>query len=108
MARAHDAAVLIWKKEVEFSKKCMLLLQEIQKRQVPVFEEDDMEVEIILDLSLPTVCNYKHYTEQAFAKCLQVINKELSTAGNSVATSETLEMAIKAMSGEFVSLPKYR
>ena len=108
MARAHDAAVLIWKKEVEFSKKCMLLLQEIQKRQVPVFEEDDMEVEIILDLSLPTVCSYEHYTEQAFAKCLQVINKELSTAGNSVATSETLEMAIKAMSGEFVSLPKYR
>ena len=108
MARAHDAAVLIWKKDVEFSKKCMLLLQEIQKRQVPVFEEDDMEVEIILDLSLPTVSSYEHYTEQAFAKCLQVINKELSTAGNSVATDETLEMALKAASGEFVSLPKYR
>ena len=103
MARAHDAAVLIWKKEVEFSKKCMLLLLEIQKRQVPVFEEDDMEVEIIFRYQL-----YKHCTEQAFTKCLQVINKDLSTAGNSAATDETLEMAIKAMSGEFVSLPKYR
>ena len=105
MARAHDAAVLIWKKDVEFSKKCMLLLQEIQKRQVPLFEEDDMEVEIILDLSLPVVSS----KEQTFAKCLQVINKELSTAGNSVATGETLEMAIEVIiSGEFVSLPRYR
>ena len=108
MARAYHAAVLIWKKEVEFSKKCMLLFQEIQKRQVPVFEEDDMEGEIILDLSLPTISSKEHYTEQAFAKCLQVINKELSTAGNSVATDETLIKAIKAMCGEFVSLPKYR
>lgn len=108
MARAHDAAVLIWKKEVEFSKKCMLLLQEIKQRQVPVFEEDEMEVEIILDLSLPTVSSYEQYTEQVFAKCVQVIKKELSMAGNSVATDETLEMAIKVMSGEFASLPKYR
>ena len=73
-----------------------------------MFEEDDMEVEIILDLSQPTVSGYEHYTEQAFAKCLRVINKEISTACNSVATYETLEMAIKAMSGEFVSIPKYR
>ena len=60
------------------------------------------------NLSLPIVSSYKHYTDQAFTKCLQVINKDLPMAGNSAATDETLEMAIKAMSGEFVSLPKYR
>ena len=48
MARTHDSAVLVWKKEVEFSKKCVLLLQEIKKHQVPVMGEDDMDVDVCL------------------------------------------------------------
>ena len=85
MARAHNAAVLILKKEVELSKKCELLSCKIKAKQVPMLEEDDMEVEVVLDLSVPTISGYEQYSEEVFTKCLDLINQELATMGNSVA-----------------------
>ena len=108
MAKAHDSSVLIWKRELELSKKCELLLREIKSKQVPVYAEDDMEVEVLLDLSESTISGYTNYSVEVFSKCLHFIQQELIKAQCNEATEETLEQAIRRMSGEFSSLPKYR
>lgn len=107
MAKAHHSSVLLWKRELELSKRCKLLLQEIKSKEVPMYAEDDMELEVLLDLSESTISGYTH-SEEVFSKCLHVIQLELIKAQRSEATEETLVKAITRMSGEFSSLPKYR
>ena len=69
---------------MEFSKKFDLLLHGIKTKQVPMLEEDNMELEDVLDLSVPTISGYEQYSEEVFTKCSDQVNLELAMLGNSV------------------------
>lgn len=55
MVKAHDSFRLIWKRELELSKRCELLLREIKSKLVLVYAEENMELEQLLR---PVISNY--------------------------------------------------
>ena len=50
-----DDDILERKHSIETSKKKVLLLEEVKNIQIPVFNEDDMEVEVHVDFTKDTV-----------------------------------------------------
>ena len=62
LGRNFDADVLFWKKCLEGRPQATLsLLYEIKEKQVPKFEENDMQLEVQLDSSQEALSDYENY-----------------------------------------------
>lgn len=105
MGEGFDDDVLEWKQDIETSKKKVLLLEEVKEIQIPVFNEDDMEVEVHVDFTKDTVSSYKHYSETIFQECQELLLtmcEELRSDLN----QDVLEKSLHHLKSE--ELPTYR
>jgi hypothetical protein len=103
MGKSHDIKVLMWKNEAELNKKCVLLLEEIRNKQVPVFEEDDMELEVTIHSSESTLTSYNFYSKEVYEE----LNNNLFKNRDFI-TGDELESSIRSITRKGISHPKYR
>ena len=61
MGEHFDTKVCVWKRAIESNRTTLAFLEEAEDRQVPKFEEDEMEVETTIDLGEDTVKGYASY-----------------------------------------------
>ena len=106
MGKSHDAVVLMWKSEIEVIKRCELFLREIKSNQVPVFEDNDMALDVIIDTSESILSYYYYYSKEVYDICMTSLRKGL--AESDVITDDVLQRCIISMSQTVISHPKYR
>ena len=105
MGEGFDDDILEWKHDIETSKKKVLLLEEVKNVQIPVLNEDDMEVEVHVDFTKDTMSSYKHYSETIFQECQELLIgmcEELRSDLN----QDVLERSLHHLKSE--ELPTYR
>ena len=98
---AHDATALSLKAEIEPVKCCELLLKEIKVKKVPAYEDDDMVVDIMSDLSEESLSGYDNYSKEVHSQCKNLIDE---IGGDH---DDILDRAITIVTGQFTSIPKY-
>ena len=67
MGHNFDGKVLQWKKTREEVLGAMNLCHEVTSKQIPMFQEDDMELEIWCDLSEDTLKLYQFFKPGAYS-----------------------------------------
>ena len=105
MGEGFDEDVIQWKEAIEDNKQKILLLQEVKTAQVPELGEDDMEVDIAIDFSKETVAGYKHFCENSFKHCVQLLQKASAELASEL-NQDVLERALNRLKSE--KLPTYR
>lgn len=105
MGEGFDNDILEWKHDIETSKKKVLLLEEVKNIQIPVFSEDDMEVEVHVDFTRDTVSSYKYYSEIIFQECQELL-LEMCKELDSDLNQDVLERSLQHLKSE--ELPTYR
>lgn len=106
MGKSHDIQALMWKSEIEINKRCELFLREIKSNQIPVFEDNDMAYDVIINTSESTLSSYRYYSKQVYDICMAALRKDLAESDS--ITDDVLECCISSMSHEGISHPKYR
>ena len=107
MGLNFDGKVLSWKKKREELLGARKLCQEILARQIPVFEEDDMELEIWCDLSICTTQSYRYFSSNAHLKLMEVVNT-CKTESDSVDSILDSTMQVVLAKLEERETPSYR
>ena len=67
MGENCEAKLFHWKNEIEKVKSGVLLLKEVERKQVGNHDDEEMRVDV--DFSENTVQSYKFYTPSAFRCC---------------------------------------
>lgn len=70
-----DSKVFSWKKEIEDKQSDVQvshLLTEIAEKQLPKLEDDEMDLDVVLDLSEETVKDYISYKPEVLSTVTQV------------------------------------
>lgn len=106
MGKSHDTLALMWKREIEENKRCELFLREIKSKQIPVFGDDDMVLEVKIDVSENILSSYRYYSKETYNTCLATLRKDLAE-GDAI-TDDTLECCLISMSQRGISHPKFR
>ena len=73
MSNNFDGKVLQWKKKREDLLAARSLCKEIMEQQIPMFGEDDMELEIWCDLSEETTQHYEAYSANVHRALMDVV-----------------------------------
>ena len=103
MGENFDAKVLLWKKSVEETVTALNFLNAVQCEQVPVMEEDDMDLTVSIDFEEATLRNYAAYELNAFNFCrnlLEIVRKRMQE--DSV-NSDVLKEAIAELRNQRIS-----
>lgn len=96
-------------KRNRINKRCELFLREIKSNQVPVFEDNDMVYDVIIDTSESILSSYRYYSKQVYDICIAALRKDLAESDSCDAiTDDVLECCIISMSHKGISHPKYR
>lgn len=106
MGENFDAKVLLWKKSVEETATALNLLNAVQCDQVPVIEEDDMDLTVSIDFEEATLRNYAAYDLNAFNFCrnlLEIIRKRMQ---EDAVNSDVLKEAIAELRNQ--RIPSYK
>ena len=106
MGKSHDTLPLMWKSEIELNKRCELFLREIQFNQVPVLEDNDMVLDVIINTSENILSSYRYNSKEVYNICMAELRKDL--AESDAITDDVLECYISSMSRKGISHPKYR
>lgn len=65
MGKQLEGKVKVWKKAIEENKAALLLCEEIEKKQIPFRDCDDMEIAVTdLDLAEENLKGYDHFTDE--------------------------------------------
>ena len=90
MGKSHNAFALMWKREIEANKRCELFLREIKSKQVPVFEDNDMALDVIIDTSESLLSSYRYYFKKVYDIRMAALRKDF--AENDAFTDEFLQL----------------
>ena len=106
MGEQLEGKVKVWKKAIEENKAALLLCEEIEGKQIPAPDFDDMEIAVNLDLAEETLKNYDNFTHE----CFRLLTKTMDTAREKLCdasyTEECLSEASKNLRN--TALPLYR
>ena len=105
MGACFDEDVKEWKEEIEKAKTSILLLEEVRDKQIPFYEEHDMEVDISIEFTRETLSTYKHFTESAFSNCQKLL-AQISDGINSDFNQDVLTHCLHHLKS--LELPTYR
>ena len=105
MGACFDEDVKEWKEEIETAKTSILLLEEVRDKQIPSYEEHDMEVDISIEFTRETLSTYKHFTESAFSNCQKLL-AQISEEINSDLNQDVLTPCLHHLKS--LELPTYR
>ena len=110
MGKHFDAKVLNWKSSIEDNKNAILLLNEILEKQMPLLEEDSMDLETEFDLREVTIKSYKYFNPHVYKKLVaSLISAEEQTllqVGALSFSKEALQCQIRSL--ESKNLPLYK
>lgn len=90
-----DAKVLTWKKSLEKQPgEALAPLQKIQEKQVPKLEDDDMDLDVVVDLSSETLKEYKNYKPDAFKNVISMLEAAKEKGNVAEVTDEVLKEVV--------------
>lgn len=93
LGKNFDSKVLSYKRALEEKPGDTLsLLMETQENQVPII--DDLEVEVLLDVSEECLRGYKHYKPEAFSTATKMLQAEKEKRGSSFISGDILRQVI--------------
>ena len=61
MGENFDSKILFWKKSIETNKSTVKFLEEVQEKQIPILQEDDMELDVQNVVSIME-CDVRDYS----------------------------------------------
>ena len=97
MGKYFDGKVLHWKKRREDLLAARSLCKEIMEKQIPMLDEDDMELEVWCDLSEETTQHYETYSANAHRALVDVVESCKTADDNDVARiSDTTMLTVHA------------
>ena len=106
MGDNSDYKLKIWKEAIETNKSCLLFLQEINEKQIPKKDDDDMDIEIHLDLREEMIKKYRWFNPKIFTEGLEILEAEKERSGELAITDDVLKAAIERLKKE--KLPLYK
>ena len=106
MGEHFDAKVYVWKRAIESNRTTLAFLEEVEDRQVPKFEEDEMEVETAIYLGEDTVKGYATYQPETLENAETIIRNIQEERREEHVTDDTLRNAIEHLKGEHLPLFK--
>ena len=107
MGHNFDGKVLQWKKNREEVLSAMNLCHEVMSKQIPMFQEDDMELEIWCDLSEDTLRLYQFFTPGAYSLLMEVRTFKANDDDDaSCVPDSTIQEVVAKLEGRKV--PSYR
>ena len=74
MGESFEAKVYEWKEAIERNRTTLAFLEEVQEKQVPKFDFDDMVIETQVDLTEDTVKGYPFYQPEILQNASKIIN----------------------------------
>ena len=80
------------------------LLEEVRDKQIPLYEEHDMEVDTSIEFTRETLSTYKHFTESAFGNCQKLLS-QISEEINSDLNQDVLTHCLHHL--KCLELPTY-
>ena len=107
MGNNFDGKVLHWKKNTEDLLGARALCKEIMAKQIPVFSEDDMELEVWCDLSRETTQVYNSYSSSTHNEFMKVV-ESCMTGDDDVVRISDATMYIVLAKLEEREAPSYR
>jgi hypothetical protein len=102
MGENCDSRLQMWKKDVELNKRSCLLLSEVKEKQVPIAEEDDMQLIVDIDFSEYIISHYKNYNKTIYSYCQDILKNESCGMG---ITDDSLDKALWKLS---TKIPSYK
>ena len=106
MGESFDAKVYVWKEAIERNRTTVAFLEEVQEKQVPKFDLDDMVIETQVDLTKDTVKGYPFYQPEILQNASKIINDIQHQRQDKNVTDDTLRAAISNVKGEHLPLFK--
>ena len=106
MGHNFDGKVLQWKKNREDVLGAMNPCHEVMSKQIPMFQEDDMELEIWCDLSGDTLKLYEFFTPGAYSLLMEVRTFKANDDDASCVSDSTIQEVLSKLEGQKV--PRYR
>lgn len=106
MGHNFNGKVLQWKKNREEVLGAMNPCHEVMSKQIPVFPEDAMELEIWCDLSEDTLKLYEFFTPGAYSLLMEVRTFKANDDDDSCVPDSTIQGVLSKLEGRKV--PRYR
>ena len=97
MGEQLEAKVKVWKKAIEENKAALLLCEEIEKKQIPARDYDDMEIAVNLELAEETLKNYDNFTDEGFRLLMKTTDTAREKLCDASYTEECLSEAAKKL-----------
>ena len=94
MGKNFDSKALFRKKELEKKQSeigKLALRNEIEEKLLPKLEEDDMELEVLIDLSENNLKDYRNYKPDLFLNVIQVMELAKTRHNTNEFTGEVLK-----------------
>ena len=104
MGENFDAKVLIWKKCVEETLTALNLLNAVQSDQVPVMEEDNMDLTVNIDFEETTLRNYAAYDLNAFNFCRNLLEIVRRRMQEDAVNSDVIKEAIAELQNQRIPI----
>ena len=101
-----DAKVQMWKKTTEETLSAINMLKTIKCQQVPVLEDDDMEIATTINLDEKIIKAYPKVDPSAFAYCDTVLHNIMTKKEQTAIDSDTLEEAIHEL--QHTNMPTFK
>ena len=106
MGHNFNGKVLQWKKNREEVLGAMNPCHEVMSKQIPVFLEDAMELEIWCNLSEDTLKLYEFFTPGAYSLLMEVRTFKANDDDDSCVPDSTIQGVLSKLEGRKV--PRYR
>ena len=106
MGIACNSKVLIWKRSQEEVFSSLLFICDIKRNQIPELEEDDMDIEVVVDITEETVSTYPSFNKPTYELCLELINDAMNKRGQTVILNTILDDVIYLLQNE--KIPHFR
>jgi hypothetical protein len=106
MNETFDYKVLFWKRQIEENRSVLAFLNEVLQQQLPCKSEDDMDLEIVFDLSEDSVKKYRYYSHTVYNDSMAILSKEMKKTMITHMTEEDLRDVISTLKG--TKIPFYK
>lgn len=92
MGNSCDSRLLIWKKNIEEVHSALAILNEVQEKQVPKLNDDDMDIDVAINIDEEHLkATYKTYDKSAYSLCVTLINEQMKRNDEKFVTSSTIK-----------------
>ncbi|XP_022787541.1 uncharacterized protein LOC111327585 isoform X2 [Stylophora pistillata] len=101
-----DYKVQLWKRQIEENRSIVALLEEVNKKQMASFGEDDMVLELPLNVNEDNLVSYHYYTPSIYKAMVHVLETVVGKKVDLSVTEDDITLAIEKMKAE--RLPFYK